>query len=62
MFYASLIPFVLVSLVCYKVLQWVTKERKINALGGRANKVRSYLPFGEKVELHPHLKSYTKAF
>ena len=26
--------------------QWIVKERKIHALGGRAHKIQSYLPFG----------------
>lgn len=28
------------------VFQWMVEERKIHALGGRAHKIQSYLPFG----------------
>lgn len=28
------------------IFQWIVEERKIHALGGRAHKIRSYLPFG----------------
>lgn len=28
------------------IFQWFVEERKIHALGGRAHRVQSYLPFG----------------